>query len=230
MRILDIVKADPAGNITVFVLNGQDLGQRERILAVKALLADKALRAEQAGFVSAPPRDSQPGALWRLTMAGGEFCGNAARSFGLFVARKTGLRGRQTVNVLVSGAKEPVAVDVDCDTGEAAAAIPAPHSGGALCFEGKTLPFYHFDGISHIIAEDIPPKESIFFKIKALFESQNARAASALGVMFYDTARKFMQPAVYVYAADTFFFETSCGSGSAALACLGFDKLGVSST
>jgi diaminopimelate epimerase len=39
-----------------------------------------------------------------------------------------------------------------------------------------------------------------------------------------------MQPAVYVYAADTFFFETSCGSGSAALACLGFDKLGVSST
>ncbi|MDR0662871.1 MAG: hypothetical protein LBF80_02170 [Spirochaetaceae bacterium] len=222
VKTLNIVKADPAGNITVFVLNGEDLGEAERLRAAGLLLADKALGAEQAGFVSAPPPD---GGLWRLTMAGGEFCGNAARSFGLFVARKMGLSGRQTVNVLVSGAEGTLAVDVDCDSGEACAAIPPPYDGGGIYFDGKPLNYYRFGGISHIIACDIEPGAETFFRIKELYESQNNFPRDALGVMFYDTAKKFMRPAVYVYAADTFVFETSCGSGSAALACRIFERL-----
>jgi diaminopimelate epimerase len=43
--------------------------------------------------------------------------------------------------------------------------------------------------------------------------------------MFYDSVKKFMRPAVYVYGTDTLVFETSCGSGSAALACLIFETL-----
>jgi diaminopimelate epimerase len=39
-----------------------------------------------------------------------------------------------------------------------------------------------------------------------------------LGVMFYDEAARLMVPAVYVYGTDSLVFESSCGSGSAALA------------
>ncbi|GHU74156.1 hypothetical protein FACS189450_14750 [Spirochaetia bacterium] len=36
--------------------------------------------------------------------------------------------------------------------------------------------------------------------------------------MFYDTQKQFMYPAVHVAATDSLVFESSCGSGSAALA------------
>jgi diaminopimelate epimerase len=39
----------------------------------------------------------------------------------------------------------------------------------------------------------------------------------ALGVMFYDSTARCMAPAVYVRATDSLVFESSCGSGSAAM-------------
>ncbi|MDR1148604.1 MAG: hypothetical protein LBK66_08240 [Spirochaetaceae bacterium] len=220
MRTLNIVKADPAGNITIFVLNGQDLGARERTDAAKRLLDDKTLGAEQVGFVSEPAGDN---GLWRLTMMGGEFCGNAARSFGLFAARKMGLRGKQHITVEVSGAAHPVNVDVDCETGEAAASIPPPRTNSILPSSDASvygeLPVYQFDGITHVIAKNTDPNEASFFKIKKLLERQNGKIQDALGVMFYNTAENMMRPAVYVRATGTLIFESSCGSGSAALAC-----------
>jgi diaminopimelate epimerase len=224
MRTLNIVKADPAGNITIFVLNGQDLGPRERTDAAKRLLDDKTLGAEQVGFVFEPAGDND---LWRLTMMGGEFCGNAARSFGLFAARKMGLHGKQHITVEVSGAAHPVDVELDCETGDAAASIPPPRassflpsddaSGGASS-DGE-LPVYQFDGITHVIAKNTDPNEASFFKIKKLLERQNGEIQDALGVMFYSTAENMMRPAVYVRATGTLIFESSCGSGTAAFAC-----------
>ncbi|MDR3355647.1 MAG: hypothetical protein LBO04_00455 [Spirochaetaceae bacterium] len=226
MQILDIVKAVPAGNITIFVLNGGGLDAAERARAAEIILGDKELRAEQAGFVYAP--ESEKG-LWRLTMMGGEFCGNAARAFGLFVAREKGLRGRRKFTVEVSGAPRPVAVDVDCENGTAAAAIPPPETGGTLVFDDKTLPVYRFGGISHVIAEDTAPDRITFFKIKTLFEARLGKT-DALGVMFYDTEKKIMRPAVYVYATKTLVFESSCGSGTAAFACYSFEKMNSKDT
>ncbi|MDR1363640.1 MAG: hypothetical protein LBJ35_06285 [Spirochaetaceae bacterium] len=219
MRILDIAIADPAGNITVFVLNGQDLGARERVDAAKRLLSDKTLRAEQVGFVSEPVCN---GGLWRLTMMGGEFCGNAARSFGLFIAKKTGLRGEQSVVVEVSGAARPVTVDVDCAAGTAAAELPPPLANSFLPYMGVDLPVYHFDGITHVIAENIAPDKKTFFNIKNLFAAQHDKIPDAFGVMFYDAVKDIMRPAVYVRATETLVFESSCGSGSAAFACRRF--------
>jgi diaminopimelate epimerase len=226
MQILNIVKADPAGNITIFVLNGPDLDSAAREEAVKILLADKELRAEQVGFVFAPGTKN---GLWRLTMMGGEFCGNAARAFGLLVARMKGLSGRQAFTVDVSGAPHPVNVDVDCDSGDAAVAIPPPNAGapalgGGLVFDGKTLPVYRFDGISHVIAEDATPDKTTFFKVKALFQARFGKP-EALGVMFYDTVKEIMRPVVYVYSSKSLVFESSCGSGAAALACYRFEKM-----
>ncbi|MDR2134173.1 MAG: hypothetical protein LBP27_03620 [Treponema sp.] len=214
----EIVVADPAKNITIFVLNPV----ADRAAAARELLADRSLEAEQVGFVIPPaaPGGSAAGSaarLWRLRMMGGEFCGNAARSFGLFVAREEGLSGDQTVAIGMSGVTEELPVRVRVEEGWAAVEVPGPLAAETLDFEGRRLPAYVFDGITHVIAPDIPPDEKTFARIRAGLEGAFARPA-ALGVLFYDTSAACMRPAVYVYGTGSLVVESSCGSGSAALA------------
>jgi diaminopimelate epimerase len=208
----EIVIADPAKNITVFVLDPVS-GPGDRAAAAKALLADPKLGAEQVGFVTPPPEN--PSGLWRLEMMGSEFCGNAARSFGLYVARRQGLRGQVRVDIEISGMKERVPVLVDVEAGFAEAAMPLPIAQEILRFSGRELPVYVFEGITHVLAPDIKPSEPVFYEIKALIDA--GHRFDALGVMFWDTAARKMTPAVYVYATESLVFESSCGSGSAAL-------------
>jgi diaminopimelate epimerase len=207
---MNIVIADPAKNITVFVLDRIGSGA-ERAEAAKRLLADPSLKAEQVGFVI-PPADARK--LWRLEMMGGEFCGNAARSFGLFVARETGLKGRHILMIEISGIQGPLPVHVDTEASRAEVEIPRPLAEDRLDFEGRSLPVFVFDGITHVIAPGLKPEKETFFAIKGAWHHVDA----AFGVMFYDTQRQFMRPAVYVAATDSLVFESSCGSGSAALA------------
>ena len=67
---MDYFIADPAGNITAFVLGSPD----DR--AAEILLSDSSLGIEQVAFLSAPQR----GGHIKCDMAGGEFCGNACRA------------------------------------------------------------------------------------------------------------------------------------------------------
>jgi diaminopimelate epimerase len=183
------------------------------VALARAILADKSLKAEQVGFVS-PPASGQ--SLWHLEMSGGEFCGNAARCFGLYAARMQGLMGKANLSVSVSGAKESVRLEVDTEKSRAAAEMPKPLAMESVEYEGRFLPVLVFEGITHVIAPDLEGNSENFYDIKASVEKRLS-APAALGVMFYDTASRFMRPAVYVYAADSLIFEGSCGSGSAAL-------------
>ncbi|MDR2495292.1 MAG: hypothetical protein LBD24_08740 [Spirochaetaceae bacterium] len=212
MEEYEIVVSDPAKNITLFVLNQEKMTGEKRLDAARRLMALPDIGAEQVGFVEPP---GTPAGLWRLEMAGGEFCGNAARSFGLFVALTQGLSGSVAVPVSISGAKNPVMTVVNTKAGRAAAAIPAPAARAALDFRGQEVGVYQFDGITHLIAPDIPPCRESFFALKALWE-RGGQSAPALGVLFYDKERDLMTPAVYVFQTDTLVFESSCGSGSAA--------------
>ena len=213
---LEIVRADPAGNITIFVLNGV-ANRKERAQAARALLADPALKAEQAGFVFPPQK---AGSLWRLEMMGGEFCGNAARSFGLLAARLTGLSGRHTLMIESSGASAPLPVHIDTGAGSAEVEISAPAGETCIEYGRRRFPVYMFEGISHIIAENIESGEDLArLLIRALVSQGKTEGGhfDAVGVMFYDTKKRFLRPAVWVKATDTLVFESSCGSGSAAL-------------
>jgi diaminopimelate epimerase len=236
----EIVLADPAKNITVFVLNPV----ADQAAAARELLADPGLKAEQVGFVSPPAGE---GGIWRLRMMGGEFCGNAARSFGLFVAREQGLVGEQTVFIGVSGTAENLPVRVHVEEGRAAVEVPSPLALDTLDFEGRSLPVYVFDGITHVIAPDISPGTEVFSRIRDRIEGKFGRSVAgqsltsgqseaagqpmaALGVLFYDTAAAFMRPGVYVYGTGSLVFESSCGSGSAALALWKTGDLGDGET
>ena len=210
---LDIVRADPAGNITIFVLNLLS-GDVERTAAAQALLADPGLQAEQVGFVLPP---GAPGGLWALEMAGGEFCGNASRSFGLLVARKTGLKGKAALTVKVSGAPRPLEVHIDTDSGNADIEVPGPLSVTSVELHNRIFPVYVFDGISHVIAEDIEPDLNMAHELLNNVK-QTVDSVAACGILFWDSKKKFMRPMVWVRKTETFISESSCGSGSAALA------------
>jgi diaminopimelate epimerase len=205
---LDIVRADPAGNITIFVLDPVD-GPPLRSALAKALLAEPSLKAEQAGFVI-PPAPGGKG-LWRLEMMGGEFCGNAARSFGLYAGRESGLTGKQDISIEISGSGAPVLVHADLDESAAEAEIPGPRGEALLSWKGRSFPAYFFDGITQVIAEGLEPQRDLVFGLL------DQVPPTALGVMFYDPRRRFARPAVYVFAVESLVFESSCGSGAAAL-------------
>ena len=58
---LNIMRADPAGNITLFVLDPVERGQRGKI--AEQLMAIEEFHAEQVGFYCPPP--ARPMATWR---------------------------------------------------------------------------------------------------------------------------------------------------------------------
>ncbi|MDR2304262.1 MAG: hypothetical protein LBE10_06715 [Treponema sp.] len=206
----ELVIADPAGNITALVSGPV----ADRAALAHRIMADKALKVEQVGFVTEPDGEAQK--LWRLEMSGGEFCGNAARSFGLYVAGLSGLSGKHTVFIEISGMKGSIPVRVDTETGTAEVEMPGPAAEKAIEYEGRSLPVIVFDGITHVIAPGFKPAEKMFYGVKEIIEAE-APPPEALGLLFWDEEGRQMIPLVYVYAAETLVFESSCGSGSAAL-------------
>ncbi|MDR1048097.1 MAG: hypothetical protein LBL64_09995 [Treponema sp.] len=206
----ELVIADPAGNITAFVSGPVE----DRVSLAQTIMADNVLKVEQVGFVTEP--DGEARKLWRLEMSGGEFCGNAARSFGLYVAGLSGLSGKHTVSVEISGMKGSVPVRVDTESGAAEVEIPGPVAEKVIEYEGRSLPVIVFDGITHVIAPGFKPAEKMFYGVKEIIEAEG-KAPQALGLLFWDEEGREMIPLVYVYATGTLVFESSCGSGSAAL-------------
>jgi diaminopimelate epimerase len=229
----NVTIADPAGNITALIeAAGESPAawtDEERQHIVRRVMREHP-QVEQSGFVI--PGSTETGRLWRLEMAGGEFCGNAARSFGLFVARKQNMHSPATVHVTLSGAEKPLAVLADLQNNTAEVELPVPCATRILTYQGEPLPVIVFDGITHVIMEETGKNRDeaaltkTFFALKTLVET-GTEPPAALGVLFYDSARAFLRPAVLVYGTyagvcrgiETFVFENSCGSGSAALAC-----------
>lgn len=210
---LRVTRADPAGNLTLLIEGAEDLPPARCAALGAELLTRPECRAEQAGFL----RENGPG-LPRLEMAGGEFCGNAARSFGLLLAERQGLRAGR-VRVSISGASAPVDVDVDRGAGTAWAEMPLPESIGEIELPAPfgTCPIVRFEGIWHVLAIGRPASRDSFLAVREFIYAREA--PSALGVMFLDAALREMTPVVYVAGPETLYFESSCGSGTTAVAC-----------
>ena len=209
---LRITRANPAGNLTLLI-EGDVPPERYAPLAAR-LLARPDCRAEQAGFLR-PPLGAGAG---RLEMSGGEFCGNAARSFGLLLAERKGL-AHGMIPVEISGCSAPVRVGFDRDAGTAYADMPLPESIGAVDLPEPfgRRPLVRFEGIWHILAPGLAADRDAFLAARdAVYASPGAPAA--LGVMFLNESMDAMTPLVYVRGPETVYEESSCGSGTAAVA------------
>lgn len=208
---LKLIMADPAGNRTAIVRTPVPAAQRAQIAA--KLLEIPGLRAEQAGFETAPCM----GGAGRLEMMGGEFCGNAARSYGYLLWRERNPRGdiERTENetagsmqIEISGSAQPLEVDCDLEKGTSYAQMPLPD---AVLHTSEGYPLVVSEGITHVILQDVDPDEDL---IRRLVEGYGDRW-DAFGMMFLKG--DCLTPVVYVRGAGSLVYESSCGSGS--LAC-----------
>lgn len=205
---LNILRADPAGNITLFVLDPVERKQRADMAA--KLMAIPELGAEQVGFLCPP----QEGGGGRMEMMGGEFCGNATRAFGMLLSRQQG--GPAQVQVETSGCSHIVTVDVDLAAGTARAEMPLPQWADQRTVAGQEGTLVYLGGIAHLVAEGISPSQDFFDQAEPLF--QTIPGLDAYGVIFLDREQQRMTPLVKVPATNTLVWEGSCGSGSLAAA------------
>lgn len=199
------ISADPAGNMTGMVLTAVEPQRRAALAA--ALMARCSEKFEQIAFVD---ETSLCGPLPRMDMMGGEFCGNATRAFALLAARRRG-QGERTLRVLVSGAAAPVRVELEEERGCAYADMPLPLGVEEILREGRRVPVVRMEGIAHAVLADTAPSPDLARHVLAAMPREDAQ-----GVLFVQG--KKMTPLVYVAATGTSVWESSCGSGSVALA------------
>lgn len=204
---IDYYLIDPTGNMTVIVTSPVDPSLR-RSTALELMKTEPA--AEQVGFLDTD--------ACSLNMAGGEFCGNASMSAAAVLAFEENYCGK--VMLSVSGAGKPVAVEVlPCDGNfKGKVLMPLPREIRTVAFpEGDSfteLPTVFFEGISHIIAgPDMTPDRAE----KNIARWCKMLGADGLGIMSVSDDMSSMTPLVYVPAAGTMFFESSCASGTAAV-------------
>lgn len=194
--------ANPAGNITVFVM---DKVQREDYAKISAQILDrKELHAEQVGFIE------QEGKAVHMQMMGGEFCGNATRSFAYLLSMLSDEKPEEVL-VDVSGSDRPLKAEINPEKGTSRVEMPLPVDRKELRLGEKAVyPVVVFDGICHIIAEGAPGEQELVDRLIA--EAEKICPCEAYGVMFLQ--KEHMVPVVYVKETDSMVWESSCGSGS----------------
>lgn len=208
---LSYILADPSGNTTAFVLSPVEAAQRGPV----ARRVMEALGAEQVAFVC----------NGRMEMMGGEFCGNASRSFALWQALHTedglGLRpfsGVLRETVTVSGAPEPLSVLIRGQNGVLSAAVGMPLPRRVLPLPQSPLgscTLVEYPGISHLVLEGREPLTGDKAAAEGLLSSLGA-GQECFGLLYLQGQR--MRPLVYVRATDTLVWESSCASGTCAVA------------
>jgi len=200
---IKVQRADPAGNITLFV-HSQVEKEKRAALGAK-LMAIRAFKAAQVGFLCENS----------MEMAGGEFCGNATRAYGMLLAKQKGLRGKCHLTLCVSGCDRPVGVDVDLDAQTARSEMPLPRFVRTETVDGQHGTLVHLGGIAHLVVDGVEPTMEFFKKAgAAVFASMPE--LEAYGVIFLDSTTHRMKPLVKALAVNTLVWEGSCGSGTLA--------------
>jgi len=210
---INILTANPDGNKTIFVLDHYERTEYKNI--ANKLLDIKEIGAEQVGFII-PAAGLEPA---RMEMCGQEFCGNASRSYALYLAKLVGINGPGSVTIRVSGIDEDLEVEVDTSSNYTKISMPVPTNIVHFpLMHSPDAQLAIFNGIMHLVVFDKSATLDSFNKLKSSILKQYS--SPAIGVMFYNTANVSLTPVVWVRDINSTFFEGSCASGSVATAAV----------
>lgn len=216
------------GNVTAIEILPQALSHKEYSGRGHRLMNTLSIhKPEQSGFLIKPDNT-----LPHFEMAGGELCVNATRAAAVLVAGIP--REERSVTLTVSGLKSPVTCFVlplgkmwgDMKYRVTASFSDIVREVRTSKYNGIPVTIVDLGGIVHIVIPAPFPKEykGIHGKICEAF---GFLRREAVGVVWIEDAGDAVaiHPVVWVRDADTFFYETSCGSGSiaAVLAVLSTD-------
>lgn len=209
---LNVIMADLAGSLAAIVETPVDPLYYAAIGA--GLLKDPALEVEQVGFLCPPLY----GGDVRLEMCGAEFSSNAARGAAFIAADRLGKTVGDTLKAEVSGCPDLLKVEfredgpwIDMPLAFSIEALEVPIPGRHW---PASFPTIHLDGITHVIALDEAPDQTLADNIIHII-SKNTDA-EATGVMFLNGTD--MRPYVWVRSTDYRVWEGSCCSGTLAAA------------
>ncbi len=213
------LKYSPTENMTALVLTTVPEHQRPAVGSA-IMLTDPEI--EQVGFV-VPPH--WPESSTRIEMAGGEFCGNGAMCAAAHAASKWLEAGSSAMFPIEStDMSDFLTCLIRAQSGYFDVTLDMPLPGSiettVLSFGGKNyqLPLVRFPGITHAIMPagtlDHAAAED------AVREWSRIEKAEAMGIIFYNSVSSYIEPLVYVPAANTLCWERGCASGSAALGAL----------
>lgn len=221
---LNFVKMNPAGNTTLLIT---DAVPRDRHMELSRLLMSPTfLAVEQVGFVE--PADD-PAAAARLQMMGGEFCGNASRALAALLVERAApgiMRSPDTVMRPRGQRSWSMKLEVSgCQELLAARVVPM---GGSQWWTEITVPVplrveveegfvrVVMSGIEHLVLEEAEPSPDAYRRL--VENGAFSRDVEARGVMFWNPRENRMTPLVVVGDGEP-IWESSCGSGSVAVAC-----------
>ena len=214
VKNLDFVKVNPAGNMTILIENLDY--EKSNILKISEILMKEInLYAEQVGFIKGN----------HLQMMGGEFCGNASRSFASLLAfRDKNFKEQKNYFITCSGEENILEVDIRKTekVNQFLAKIRMPEylkiNKLEILDEEKEIykfTLVEFAGIHHFIYQDRTTKEKIINLLKTYMEDKKY---SAFGIMFFNKLNFSMIPYVAVKGFEEGIWENSCVSGTTALA------------
>lgn len=204
------------GNGTAIQILQEPLRRSEYELQGKALGEKmESDGAEQAGFLVLSTS--------HFEMAGGEFCGNASRAAAILLseADKTkevsftmsGFSGK--VHALVERHSDKL-YNVRCEF----PGMPTDTVKTQLS-DGQQVSIVDLGGIVHVVIEAVFPESPEAYESahRAITQEFNLGDRDAVGVVWFTRNGDAinMHPVVWVRAVDTFFYETSCGSGTIAV-------------
>ena len=189
---------NPAGNITALVLGDNFSLEERKIINSKIMEEDS--RIEQVGFVSETEK--------RLTMAGGEFCGNATRCAIAYYD----IKEKENIminNQVIKGGKKDY--NIWCEI---------PINKYEFNMLEEDIYIVKLEGITMIIINE---KLSEKYLLKNMKEegmkiiNKYKVLDDAVGVIFLEkTDLLKIYPVVWVKDIDTIFLENACGSGTVA--------------
>jgi len=185
---------NPAGNITAIVLG--DKYSKEEKKKINDEIMKKENEVEQVGFISNKE--------FKLTMAGGEFCGNATRCAIKYYLKEKGkniaIKASGTTKILTGGIyKDNIWVEMPMNK--------------KIDKISENTYIAKMDGITHILIKNEIPNRERAIKIINKYKGDD-KAVGCVFIKEYEKGIK-IDPFVWVKDIDTLFYEKSCGSGTA---------------
>jgi len=206
-----VILAGPGGNYTAFVS-----GKVQDHIALDRQLRQDNPKIEQTCFIA----KNENG--WHGEMAGGEFCGAAALSFGYLIS----IWGKhKTAEFTFSGVPRPLSIncvgnvvsgvlfsEIQCDIREL--------NDGFLCV---ALP-----GITHLVDRQPEKQPDMMLFVRELIARHHLQENPAVGLMrLHQYGQDItVDPWVWVRNIDSLINETACISGATAVGLIEYERRG----
>lgn len=210
----------PGGNDTALVKGIVEDSETRKKINDAIMSANP--NVEQVGFYDISNLEEP-----KLMMAGGEFCGNATRSLAYLICLLSGGQIREVSVSIRLNEKNIIVLAGASGLRDAWAIVPIKSKPDTETLSAaKEQIVVELEGITHVIT-NVTPNISLMTEdelkkeaFEILQQNNLVNSIDASGVMFIEQTGEeiTMYPVVWVRDVATLFYETSCGSGSAAVA------------